>query len=85
MARRIGILGYDDIQALDLVGPAEAFAAVRSEDGAAEYDIVVIGVDGRRFVSETWITLHADTTVDRRVSLDTLIIPGGKAMRMPHT
>ena len=30
--RRIGILGYDGIQALDLVGPAEAFAAVPAED-----------------------------------------------------
>jgi transcriptional regulator GlxA family with amidase domain len=90
--RRIGILGYDGMQALDLVGPAEAFAAVRSDagdegNGAAEraYDIVIIGLTGRRFTSETGLTLHADTTVTKPVRLDTLIVPGGRAMRTEQT
>src|SRR5437764_11920022 len=80
MLPRIGILGYNDIQALDLVGPAEAFAAARS-DAAPAYEIVIIGLNGRKFVSETGLTLRADTTIDKAVRLDTLIIPGGRAMR----
>ena len=49
MTRRIGILGYDGIQALDLVGPAETFAAAPPrKDGTAEYEIVVIGMERTR-------------------------------------
>ena len=33
--RRIGIRGYDGMPALDLVGPAEAFAAVRGRSDRA--------------------------------------------------
>jgi transcriptional regulator GlxA family with amidase domain len=85
MTRRIGILGYDGIQALDLVGPAETFAAVPARaDGAHEYEIVVIGLGrGKRFTSETGLTLTADTGNDTRLKLDTLIVPGGRAMRTP--
>jgi transcriptional regulator GlxA family with amidase domain len=91
-ARRIGILGYDGIQALDLVGPAEAFAAAREggvdtpvRPGTAPYDVVIIGLTGKRFVSETGITLVADMTAEQRVRLDTLIVPGGRAMRERET
>ena len=81
MTTRIGILGYDDVQALDLVGPAEAFSAARDDDAPA-YEIVIVGLNGRKFVSETGLTLHADTTIDKPLRLDTLIIPGGRAMRV---
>jgi transcriptional regulator GlxA family with amidase domain len=80
--RRIGILGYDGIQALDLVGPAETFAAAPALDGkAAAYEIIVIGLTGKRFVSETGLTLHSDVRADTTISLDTLIVPGGASMR----
>src|SRR5579862_3843913 len=91
--RRIGILGYDGIQALDLVGPAEAFACVREEASAQHqgdattpaYDVVIIGLTAKRFVSENGLTLQADTTVSRPIQLDTLIIPGGRSMRTDST
>jgi transcriptional regulator GlxA family with amidase domain len=91
MARRkIGILGYDDIQALDLVGPAEAFAAAHfdgGDNGSSEsaYEIVIIGLTGKRFVSETGLSMQADTTPEKAPRLDTLIIPGGRSMRTPAT
>ena len=81
MKRRIGILGYDGIQALDLVGPAEAFATVSTADGpdsGSAYDIVIIALDRKRFVAETGLTLHADAVLTSRLRLDTLIIPGGR-------
>ena len=30
--RRIGIVGFDQVDALDLVGPAEAFATAQAKD-----------------------------------------------------
>jgi transcriptional regulator GlxA family with amidase domain len=83
MTRRIGILGYDGIQALDLVGPAETFAAVPERaDGTREYEIVIIGMGRtRRFTAETGLTLTADVGPDTRLKLDTLIVPGGRGMR----
>lgn len=86
--RRIGILGYDGLQALDLVGPAEAFAAVHDNDDApseAAYDIVVVGLTRRRFQSETGLTMQADTTASNAPRLDTMIIPGGRTMRQTET
>lgn len=90
--RRIGILGYDGMQALDLVGPAEAFAAVRGRSDQARdraaapvYEIVIIGLTGKRIVAETGLTLQADTTSSMSMRLDTVIIPGGRAMRDPET
>ncbi|MHB1313810.1 MAG: DJ-1/PfpI family protein, partial [Gemmatimonadaceae bacterium] len=83
MTRRIGILGYDGIQALDLVGPAETFAAAPPRaDGGREYEIVIIGLGRtRRFTAETGITITADVRHDTRMALDTLIVPGGRGMR----
>jgi transcriptional regulator GlxA family with amidase domain len=91
--RRIGILGYDGVQGLDLVGPAEAFSAVRTEShdasngGTSEsaYDIVIIGLTAKRFVTETGLTMQADTTVSRPLPLDTLLVPGGCTMRTADT
>ena len=90
--RRIGIIAYDGMQALDLVGPAEAFAAVRGaadqpRDRAAApaYEIVIIGLTGKRIVAETGLTLQADATSSTPLRLDTLMIPGGRAMRGPET
>jgi transcriptional regulator GlxA family with amidase domain len=86
--RRIGILGYDGIQALDLVGPAEAFASAGTHEGKGaerSYEVVIIGLAGRRFVSETGLTMQADVTAPKRIKLDTLIIPGGRSMRSDPT
>jgi transcriptional regulator GlxA family with amidase domain len=85
MVRRIGILGYDGIQALDLVGPAETLAAAgefAEHNSGSAYDIVIIALGRKRFVAETGLTFHADATATTRLSLDTLIVPGGRAMRL---
>ena len=84
MRRRIGILGYDGVQGLDLVGPAEAFASAHAGADPA-YDIVIIGLTGRRFRSETGIRFEADTTIARAARVDTLIVPGGRSMRTAGT
>lgn len=80
MKRRVGILGYDGMQALDLVGPAEAFAAVHHPTSPA-YEIVIIGLTGKTLTAETGLTLQADVTASTTLRFDTLVIPGGRAMR----
>lgn len=82
--RRIGILGYDGMQGLDLVGPAEAFASAPA-DADPPYEVVIIGLGRRRFTTETGLTLCADAMASGRLRLDTLIIPGGRAIRQPET
>jgi transcriptional regulator GlxA family with amidase domain len=89
--RRIGFLGFDGIQALDLVGPADAFTsdaflATPPDDGGGPqrpYEIVIIGLTGRRFTAASGLEMRADAVVPAAVQLDTLIIPGGRGLRRP--
>jgi len=90
--RRIGFLAFDGVQALDLIGPADAFASDAFQALAAEsgdevpphpYEIVIIALRGRRFTTSSGIVMRADTTVPTNVSLDTLIVPGGAGLRRP--
>jgi transcriptional regulator GlxA family with amidase domain len=89
--KRIGFLGYDGVQALDLVGPLEAFmTAVNDEsngDGAPQkrYEVLVIGLTDRAFTSETGIIFHPHKTLQNAPTLDTVIIPGGKSLRSGDT
>lgn len=82
--RRIGILGYNNVQALDIVGPSDAFTSVPAGPGTERpvYEVVLLGLDGRTFTTESGIVMRAHLTLPaRRLRLDTLIIPGGRAMR----
>jgi transcriptional regulator GlxA family with amidase domain len=94
MARkRIGFLGFDGVQALDLIGPADAFASdafpalAKQPNGdipANPYDVVIIGLRGKKFTTNSGIVMQADATVPTKVQLDTLIIPGGAGLRRPR-
>jgi transcriptional regulator GlxA family with amidase domain len=85
--RRIGLLGFDSIQALDLAGPADAFgsdalaAPEYSPNGQPPYEVVVIGLTSRRFTASSGLEFHARHVVPRNVQLDTLIVPGGAGLR----
>ena len=85
--RRIGILGFEGVQALDLVGPSDAFAsdALRNPEYAADgeppYEIVIIGLRSTRFASSSGVQFRARHVVPSNVRLDTLIVPGGGGLR----
>ena len=87
--RRVGLLGFDGVMALDLVGPTDAFtsATIESDDGVPEhcYEVVIIGRSRRPFVSESGILFKPHVTLQHVPSLDTLIIPGGPGLRIPQT
>jgi transcriptional regulator GlxA family with amidase domain len=85
---RIGILGFDGVTALDLVGPADAFAIANEVwqalyGGPAPYRITLLGLSGRKFVAESGLSFEAHTPLDDAPSLDTLIVPGGSGLREP--
>jgi len=90
LSRRVGFLGFDGVQALDLFGPADAFASDvflrRRLNGELQrhwppYDVVIVGLSGRTFTTSSGIKVKADSTISSRVQLDTLIIPGGEGLR----
>lgn len=92
MTRRVGILGFDGVQALDLFGPADAFASdvflERHLDGELQkhwppYDVVVIGLTGSQFKTSSGVVVRANRVVGSTIELDTLVIPGGSGLRQP--
>jgi len=86
--KTIGILGYDGVQALDMVGPVDAFsiasAHVASEqpDPAPAYEVLVLGLSRRAFVAESGMNIRPHRALEAAPPLDTVIIPGGKALRL---
>ena len=87
--RRIGFLGFDGITALDLVGPAEAFAAAAVGGGTGAphpgYEVTIIGVGTKQFVAESGLVFKAHKTLETAPILDTLILPGGSGLRTTET
>ncbi len=85
--RRIGFLVFDGVQALDVVGPADAFGsdAFLTEIGAPAYEIVLVGLGGRTVTSSSGLRLRCDVLIaaPRAPKLDTLIVPGGAGLRRP--
>jgi transcriptional regulator GlxA family with amidase domain len=87
-AIRVGLVGFDQLNALDLVGPAEAFtnALISGPDGDPQsgYEIFIVGLTRRSFVAESGIVFQPHTTLPAAPNLDTIIIPGGKGLREPQ-
>jgi transcriptional regulator GlxA family with amidase domain len=86
---RVGIVGFDQVDALDLVGPVEAFASAQIQDAkghtVAAYEVVILGLTNARFVAESGIVLQPRTTLRAAPKLDTIIIPGGAGLRRAET
>lgn len=71
---RVGFLVYDGFQAIDLAGPAGAFAAANALSNRALYDVAVLAGDGGRATSLEGIPVSAERLAGRTV--DTLIATG---------
>ncbi|HEY6293888.1 MAG TPA: GlxA family transcriptional regulator [Terriglobia bacterium] len=86
--KTIGILGYDGVQALDIVGPMDAFSIASSHlaskrpDPAPAYEVLVLGLSRRAFVAESGIAIRPHRILAAAPPLDTVIVPGGKALRL---
>ena len=82
----VGFIGFDGVTGLDLVGPIETFstAVITEKDGSKRpcYDVGLIGLTSQTFTSESGITFKPRWTLASVPALDTLIIPGGKGLRL---
>lgn len=84
--KRIGFLLFEDITALDVVGPMEAFAAARVPQTSTPcYETITIGVTKREVVAESGLILKSQVSLAQCPRLDTLVIPGGRGLRAAPT
>jgi transcriptional regulator GlxA family with amidase domain len=86
---RIGMLGFEGANAMDLIGPAEAFAtatALRQQDrpGKAAYEVLLLGLNRRPFVTESGVLFKPHHHCNEAPPLDTLLVPGGPGLREPR-
>ena len=83
---RVGLIGYDGVQALDLIGPSDAFSITSiTEDNDRTrpgYEVVVLGLSGKSFRAESGVLFQPQCLLRNAPPLDTLIIPGGVGARM---
>ncbi|HET6432668.1 GlxA family transcriptional regulator [Dyella sp.] len=81
--RSIGLLAYDDMQALDLVGPLDVFGGANAlAHGAPPYELRVIGLHARAVRAENGLSIVPVHTLEDAPPLDTLLIPGGRGARL---
>jgi transcriptional regulator GlxA family with amidase domain len=82
--KRIGIIGFDNVTALHLIAPSDAFSAAALDDGYGNripcYEVCTIGVNSDRFRTEGGLWLAAETTLYSAPELDTIIIAGGSGI-----
>ncbi|MGH8216646.1 MAG: GlxA family transcriptional regulator, partial [Rhodanobacteraceae bacterium] len=81
-AKTIGLLAYDDMQALDLAGPLDVFGAANELAASTKtYDLRIIGLDKRAVRTENGLEIVPTHPLDDAPPLDTLLIPGGAGAR----
>ena len=77
-ARRVIVLAYQGVQALDVVGPVEVFAAANRVSGRGHYDVSVAARAAGPVASMSGLALYADRGLGAlRGRLDTLVVAGG--------
>jgi len=83
---RVGLIGYDGVQALDLVGPSDAFSitSIADESGTPRpgYEVIVLGLTAKSFRAESGVLFQPHCLLRNAPALDTLIIPGGIGARI---
>jgi transcriptional regulator GlxA family with amidase domain len=86
--KRIGVLVFRNVQALDVVGPTDAFAAaaIAESDGRRVpfYEVFTVAASSKVVVAESGVAFKPDHTFDSCPKMDTLVIPGGCGIRDPR-
>lgn len=82
--RKVVFLLYDQVNAIDIAGPAEAFASITHRDGRKAYQIVSWAVGDLVVRTESGIRMCADRDLPSKPKADILIVPGGKGIREPE-
>jgi transcriptional regulator GlxA family with amidase domain len=82
--RHIAILAYDGLETLDVAGPADVFSSANDLLGRdpAPYEVVVLGIRRGPIAAESGVKYFAERTLGDGGLFDTVIVPGGKALRL---
>jgi transcriptional regulator GlxA family with amidase domain len=86
--KRIGLIGFDGVVAIDLAGPAEAFTCAKVGDRPGVgpcYEVLTIASSTKPFVAESGLILKPHQRFQNAPPLDTIIVPGGSGLRNPDT
>lgn len=75
--KKLGIIIYDGVQAMDVFGPWEVFGVWRKLD-SYPLQMSLISVDGQAVQADNDILINAHCAFDEVSKLDYLIIPGGQ-------
>lgn len=88
MTRRIVIVAYPGVQALDVVGPFEVFVSasrVVTAEGtnglAPAYSVELVSADSTLVQTESGLTFGTRPLPDPSGQIDTLVLPGGTGSR----
>lgn len=82
-SRRVGIVAYDGVQSLDVVGPMETFATVRrnlpssQESATIPYSVSVLSTGGGMVTSSSGLGLMTEPLPEDVSSFDTILVAGG--------
>ncbi|MEM6638713.1 MAG: GlxA family transcriptional regulator [Pseudomonadota bacterium] len=82
---KVVVLLFDGVNAIDITGPLEAFAAVTPSLGRRGYDIATWSLDGEPVRTEYGLRFLPDRELSHRARADILLIPGGEGIRQPDT
>jgi transcriptional regulator GlxA family with amidase domain len=77
--KRIVIVAFDDVQALDVTGPSEVFSLADRARGGGAYSIELVS-EAAGVRTSSGLTLEPHGRLDNR-EIDTLVVPGGKGTR----
>ncbi len=76
--RMIALIGYDGVQALDLIGPWEVFSMANRYGAPVRYEVVLASPGGGDLVSNSGFRLSGSVPLaDLPDGLDTILIGGG--------
>lgn len=84
----IGLLGFENVTASHLAGPADAFAAAALDNGYGGripcYEVCTVGLTAAPFKAESGTIFKPQKTLRTAPEFDTIIIPGGSGLRQPE-
>ncbi|MEM9262315.1 MAG: GlxA family transcriptional regulator [Pseudomonadota bacterium] len=81
----VAVILFDQVNAIDVAGPLEAFANAKTDKGDAAYSIVSWTFDTPRVRTESGLNLLADAPVPEYPEADILLVPGGEGVRNERT
>ncbi len=76
MPRKVVIVGFPGVQALDVVGPYDVFTGASLLTGGG-YEVVMASVAGRPVRTATGLAFVASPLPDPEDPIDTVVLPGG--------